>query len=72
MSHNMPCKRTENDGANDGIPMRINMKPLLPLALRAIYGGESGIRTRGRIAPTHAFQACDLNHSSISPISRRF
>ena len=32
-----------------------------------LSGGESGIRTRGRFNPTHAFQACDLNHSSISP-----
>jgi hypothetical protein len=32
-----------------------------------IYGGESGIRTHGRFWPTHAFQACALNHSAISP-----
>src|SRR6202041_1928984 len=31
------------------------------------YGGESGIRTHGRISPTHAFQACSLNRSDISP-----
>ena len=30
-------------------------------------GGEGGIRTRGQIAPTHAFQACLLNHCSTSP-----
>ena len=30
-------------------------------------GGEGGIRTRGKFYPTHAFQACDLNHSSTSP-----
>ena len=30
-------------------------------------GGESGIRTRGTIACTHAFQACALDHSAISP-----
>jgi pimeloyl-ACP methyl ester carboxylesterase len=30
-------------------------------------GGESGIRTRGRVSPTHAFQACSFNHSDISP-----
>ena len=31
-------------------------------------GGESGIRTHGRVSPTHAFQACSFNHSDISPI----
>ncbi len=30
-------------------------------------GGESGIRTHGRFNPTHAFQACALSHSAISP-----
>ena len=30
-------------------------------------GGEGGIRTRGKVAPTHAFQACSLNHSDTSP-----
>src|ERR1700684_232909 len=34
-------------------------------------GGESGIRTHGRISPTHAFQACSLNRSDISPHARR-
>jgi len=29
-------------------------------------GGESGIRTHGRVSPTHAFQACSFNHSDIS------
>jgi hypothetical protein len=30
-------------------------------------GGERGIRTLGRVSPTHAFQACSFNHSDISP-----
>ena len=30
-------------------------------------GGQSGIRTHGRVSPTHAFQACSLNHSDICP-----
>ncbi len=30
-------------------------------------GGESGIRTHGTLSRTHAFQACALNHSAISP-----
>jgi hypothetical protein len=32
-----------------------------------IVGGERGIRTLGRVSPTHAFQACSFNHSDISP-----
>ena len=32
-------------------------------------GGEGGIRTRVRLTPKHAFQACDLNRSSTSPLS---
>src|SRR5436309_4377166 len=31
------------------------------------FSGESGIRTHGGVTPTHAFQACSLNHSDISP-----
>jgi hypothetical protein len=30
-------------------------------------GGEGGIRTHGRVSPTHAFQACSLNRSDTSP-----
>jgi hypothetical protein len=33
-----------------------------------ISGGETGIRTPVSFNPEHAFQACDLNHSSISPL----
>ena len=31
-------------------------------------GGEGGIRTLGRVSPTHAFQACTFSHSVTSPI----
>jgi hypothetical protein len=31
------------------------------------FGGESGIRTHGTVSRTHAFQACALSHSAISP-----
>src|SRR5882724_9000435 len=34
-------------------------------------GGERGIRTPGGFKPTHAFQACALNHSAISPTNDR-
>jgi hypothetical protein len=30
-------------------------------------GGEGGIRTRGGVTPTHAFQACSFGHSDTSP-----
>ena len=36
------------------------------------YGGESGIRTHGGCYTTHAFQACALSHSAISPAPRRY
>ena len=32
-------------------------------------GGESGIRTHGRLAPTAVFKTAALNHSAISPLS---
>ena len=32
-----------------------------------VYGGETGIRTLERNSPQHAFQACALNRSAISP-----
>src|SRR5262249_9641695 len=32
-----------------------------------LAGGESGIRTHGTVSRTHAFQACALSHSAISP-----
>ena len=34
-------------------------------------GGERGIRTLGRVSPTHAFQACSFNHSDISPLEKQ-
>ncbi len=33
-------------------------------------GGEGGIRTHGRVPPTHAFQACTFSHSVTSPYFR--
>ena len=42
--------------------------PKLFITFYPIYnGGESGIRTHERVSPKHAFQACALNHSAISP-----
>ena len=35
---------------------------------RGRIGGESGIRTHGTLARTHAFQACALSRSAISPV----
>src|SRR5213593_1212967 len=35
----------------------------------SLINGESGIRTHGGVSPTHAFQACSLNHSDISPVA---
>jgi hypothetical protein len=45
------------------------LKPAqLRLTSRSEVGGESGIRTHGRVSPTHAFQACLIDRSSISPL----
>jgi hypothetical protein len=35
--------------------------------MSGMSGGESGIRTHGTVSRTHAFQACALSHSAISP-----
>jgi hypothetical protein len=32
-------------------------------------GGEGGIRTLGKVTPTHAFQACSFSLSDTSPQS---
>ena len=42
-----------------------------PTAITEKPGGESGIRTRGTLSDTQAFQACTLNHSVISPDTKR-
>ncbi len=43
-------------------------RPDRPLRhLSKVYGGEGGIRTLGRVTPTHAFQACSIGHSDTSP-----
>jgi hypothetical protein len=33
-----------------------------------MFGGERGIRTLDTVSRIHAFQACALNHSAISPL----
>ena len=35
------------------------------------HGGEGGIRTRGTVTRTHAFQACSFGHSDTSPRGAR-
>ncbi len=46
----------------------LTCKSLLYWYLQVSAGGERGIRTLGRVSPTHAFQACAFNHSAISPL----
>src|SRR4051812_17225500 len=43
------------------------IQPLWHLSGLLHVGGEGGIRTHGRVSPTHAFQACSLSHSDTSP-----
>ena len=52
--------------ASEGPTPSLDVSGFGPPARNA--GGERGIRTLGRgVTPTHAFQACRLNHSRISP-----
>ena len=44
-----------------------NCCPVRSFGLGVETGGERGIRTLGRVSPTHAFQASAFNHSAISP-----
>src|SRR6202453_2088922 len=45
--------------------------PMLHDFKRKYYaGGETGIRTLGTLSRTHAFQACALSRSAISPATR--
>ena len=54
-----------------------HIPPRLPLRVRRPFvahrhsaspnGGEGGIRTLGRLAPTHDFQSCAFDHSATSP-----
>jgi hypothetical protein len=62
----------QNAGKNAGITAANagKLMPALELSTdknQGLNGGEGGIRTRVRGKPKHAFQACDLNHSSTSP-----
>jgi hypothetical protein len=45
--------------AEDGHDLRLQQSTL--------GGGESGIRTHGRLTPTAVFKTAALNHSAISP-----
>ena len=49
--------------------LRYDLLPMSPgwILDKLLTGGESGIRTHGTVSRTHAFQACALSHSAISP-----
>ena len=55
-----PANPFENrrNSASDGRPEQVR---------KGDSGGESGIRTRDRVAPIHAFQACAFDRSATSP-----
>jgi hypothetical protein len=60
--------QTITTGIPNGIPAAIIlMKTILNQIVILIYGGESGIRTHGRLTPTAVFKTAALNHSAISP-----
>ena len=60
LKNKKPLISYKNQGFIELLKTSLDVKKL-------IFGGEGGIRTRGKFYPTHAFQACDLNHSSTSP-----
>ncbi len=63
-------QRSNNWGTKWGITgSEIKCNILNNKDLHIIPGGESGIRTRVRVSPKHAFQACAFSHSAISPRS---
>ena len=55
-----------NYTANPRVTMELQERREIP----RLAGGEGGIRTHGRVSPTHAFQACSLNRSDTSPRRR--
>ena len=54
----------------DGVFIAINTKALLEQGFHANTGGEGGIRTRGRLAPTPDFESGTFDHSATSPTGR--
>ena len=74
------CRMAERVGFEPTVPLRAQRfsRPsrsatLAPLRrCMQIDGGEGGIRTHGRVSPTHAFQACSLSHSDTSPFTADF
>jgi hypothetical protein len=69
---NVDVIRVEVPGPSTvALPGGLNVRPLAIARVKSARaeadGGESGIRTHGRVSPTHAFQACSFNHSDISP-----
>ena len=62
-----PFRPPEHANGIESPPNRLTAERGAAILLKAEDGGESGIRTHGRVSPTHAFQACSFNHSDISP-----
>jgi hypothetical protein len=58
---------TQLAGSNAEFDSKITLRRESLKTQAILDGGESGIRTHGRVSPTHAFQACSFNHSDISP-----
>ena len=71
-SLNMPTKvKLDKSDLAELREYRTNKKSTLfePIKFKlGAFGGERGIRTPGTLSRTHAFQACALNRSTISPI----
>ena len=63
-----PTTRDDSGGSQDPDDSAPS-QPHRPSPKRSMKktGGEGGIRTHGRVTPTHAFQACSFGHSDTSP-----
>ena len=61
------CFRTARSTAELFVLLTLSRSTCSREPTKLKIGGERGIRTLGRVSPTHAFQACSFNHSDISP-----
>jgi hypothetical protein len=51
-----------------GIRNELNRNHLFQV-YRKIFGGQGGIRTHGKLAPTTVFKTVALNHSATCPLN---
>ncbi len=65
--HTPTTRAVEPSGSTAGLTRPLRQKAQAKTRGKEKTGGEGGIRTRGTVARTHAFQACSFSHSDTSP-----